>query len=180
MIRNLRSMDNIDELEFLFLTAPVGMAVPDPDLRLLRINEFLGSFNAKPIETLIGQTLEEVLPELAPQFVPWIQQAIETREPIHGLDITTSEPTEPSADDMMAQTLDVLIPARMRTAHLKYITTFEGSADRAWERQSVRGQRSNGEELRSERNQSLSPSGSLSRISGSVPLGDEPMEGLLL
>ena len=38
----------------------------------------------------------------------------------------------------------------MRTAHLKYITTFEGSADQAWERQSVRGQRSNGEEFPAE------------------------------
>ena len=96
MIRNLRSMDNVDELEFLFLTAPVGMAVLDRDLRLLRINEFLASFNVKPIETLIGQTLEEVLPELAPQFVPWIQQAINAREPIHGVDITGSKPTEPA------------------------------------------------------------------------------------
>ena len=94
MIRNLQSMDNVDELEFLFLTAPVGMAVLGRDLRLLRINELLASLNAKPLETLVGRTLEEVLPELAPQLTPWIQQAILTQESIHGVDIASSQPTE--------------------------------------------------------------------------------------
>ncbi|MCZ6853126.1 MAG: PAS domain S-box protein [Gammaproteobacteria bacterium] len=78
----------------MFLTAPVGMAVLDRDLRLLRINEFLGSLTGKPLATLVGRTLEEVLPEIAPQFVPWIQQVIDTRKPILDVNITGSQSNE--------------------------------------------------------------------------------------
>jgi len=87
-------MDNRDDLVYLFRTAPVGMAVLDRDLRLLRINEWLGAINGKPVETLVGRTLEEVFPELAPHFIPWIRQVFDTQEPILGAEVSGLGPTE--------------------------------------------------------------------------------------
>ena len=79
-----------DELEHLFRTAPVGMAVLDSDLRLQRINAWLSATTGEPVEAHIGRTLKEVLPESASQLIPLLQKVIDTKEPVVGLYIEVS------------------------------------------------------------------------------------------
>jgi two-component system sensor kinase FixL len=87
-------MDDGDELGHLFRTAPVGLAVLDRGLRLLRVNEYLGAFGGNPVETCVGRTLEEAFPEFASQLVLSLQQVIETKEPILGVEVALPAPTE--------------------------------------------------------------------------------------
>lgn len=63
-------MDTLDELGHLYRTAPVGLALLDRDLRFVRINEWLATINGKPVEAHVGRTLEEIIPEIAPQIIP--------------------------------------------------------------------------------------------------------------
>ncbi|MEG3900328.1 MULTISPECIES: sensor histidine kinase [unclassified Microcoleus] len=55
------------ELEHLYSTAPIGLCLLDPDLKFLRINERLAEMNGLPVDFHIGKTVDEILPDLAPQ-----------------------------------------------------------------------------------------------------------------
>ncbi len=63
-------MDTLDEPGHWYRTAPVGLALLDRDLRFMRINEWLVTINGKPVEAHVGRTLEEIIPEIAPQIIP--------------------------------------------------------------------------------------------------------------
>lgn len=51
------------------------------------INEWLQSRTNKPSGSPVGQTLEEVLPEVAVEFTPYIREVVDTRQPIVGVEI---------------------------------------------------------------------------------------------
>lgn len=66
-----------------FLTSsPIGLALFDKELRYLYANESLATLNDLPLQDHLGRTLQEVLPQVAPEFVPMLQQILETREPV--------------------------------------------------------------------------------------------------
>ena len=66
------------------------MAVVDRELRFIRVNEWLSAIPGKPVEALVGRKLEEFYPELAAQIMPWFRQAIDTQEPVLGVEIGVS------------------------------------------------------------------------------------------
>jgi two-component system CheB/CheR fusion protein len=53
-----------NEIETLYRTAPVGMALVDRNRRFLKINQQFADVNGRSIEEHIGCTLKEILPEL--------------------------------------------------------------------------------------------------------------------
>jgi two-component system CheB/CheR fusion protein len=53
------------EIETLYKTAPVGMALIDRNKRFLKINQHLADLTGRPIEDLIGRSLREGAPALA-------------------------------------------------------------------------------------------------------------------
>ena len=53
------------ELESIYRTAPIGLGVPDTDLRFERVNERLAEMNGLPVEAHIGHTVRELRPDLA-------------------------------------------------------------------------------------------------------------------
>lgn len=66
-----------------FLTSsPIGLALFDKELRYLYANESLATLNDLTLQDHLGRTLQEVLPQVAPEFVPMLQQILETREPV--------------------------------------------------------------------------------------------------
>lgn len=66
-----------------FLTSsPIGLALFDTDLRYLYANEALAKLNDLSLQDHLGRTLEEVLPQIAPEFAPMLRQILETREPV--------------------------------------------------------------------------------------------------
>lgn len=70
------------EIESIYQTAPVGLAILDTDLRYLRINQQLAASNGMTIEDHIGRKFWEVVPELTHQIEPLLHQVLATGEPI--------------------------------------------------------------------------------------------------
>ena len=83
------------ELEHLFTTIPIGMCLLDHDLRYLYINKVLADFNGRPVADHIGQTLEEMIPDVAPLVAPLYRQVLETGKPCRGIEVRSGTQPEP-------------------------------------------------------------------------------------
>ena len=85
------------ELENLYDTTPVGLALLDREFRYLRINEELAVINGLPVEEHIGKTGPEVVPDVTDTVTPIMNRVFETGEPALGMEVTgwtraTNEP----------------------------------------------------------------------------------------
>jgi len=76
------------ELEMLYHTAPVGLALFDSELRYLRINERLADINGLPPADHIGRSLKEVLPGVTDTVAPILEQVLTTGEPALDIEVT--------------------------------------------------------------------------------------------
>lgn len=70
------------ELELIYRTAPMGMALFDRDLRYVRINDKLAEINGREVAEIVGRTLCEVIPDLADDLEPLLRGVLETGEPV--------------------------------------------------------------------------------------------------
>jgi len=89
------AQDRLDELETIYDTAPVGMCVLDRDLRYVRVNQVLAEINGFSVEEHIGKTVRELLPKLADDAEPALQQVLKTGEPIRNIEISSETPSQP-------------------------------------------------------------------------------------
>lgn len=85
----------LSELEVLYRTAPIGLAVFDRELRFLRINDHLAAINGFPAEAHIGKTPAELVPDLAEQASALLHRILETGEPQLGVEIVGETPAQP-------------------------------------------------------------------------------------
>jgi two-component system CheB/CheR fusion protein len=85
------------ELETLYHTAPVGLALFDTELRYLRINERLADINGLPAAEHIARSLEDLLPGLVESVAPILRQVLATGEP--ALDLEVSGRTHKDPDN---------------------------------------------------------------------------------
>lgn len=76
-----RSRRQLLELETLYRTAPIGLALVNRDLRFLRINHKLAEIDGMPIDAHIGRTLREVVPNVADTIEPLYRRVIGQRRP---------------------------------------------------------------------------------------------------
>ena len=70
------------EWDFLYQTAPVGLAIYDRELRYVRVNESLARMNGVPANSHPGATVREIIPDLAPALEPLLREVIDTGKPI--------------------------------------------------------------------------------------------------
>jgi PAS domain S-box-containing protein len=66
-------------LDVLFERAPVGLAVVDPQLRYLRVNQRLAEMQGRSARDHLGQTVAETSPTLGPALARGFQSALEGR-----------------------------------------------------------------------------------------------------
>jgi PAS domain S-box-containing protein len=88
----------LDELERLYATTPVGLAVIDGALRYRRVNRMLAETNGASVEAHLGRTVFEMVPDLAAKALVATRRVIETGEPLLGLEFvgeTRARPGEP-------------------------------------------------------------------------------------
>jgi PAS domain S-box-containing protein len=78
------------ELDQIYQTAPVGLALMDCKLRYLRVNEQLAKFHRLPAEDHIGLSIFDVIPEIAPKVESIIEATIESGEPILDQDVAAA------------------------------------------------------------------------------------------
>lgn len=83
------------ELEALYRSAPVGLAVVDTSFRFVRINEQLADMNGLSAADHIGRTIAEILPDLAGQAEQAMRHIFETGEPLFGMEIVGETPAKP-------------------------------------------------------------------------------------
>jgi PAS domain S-box-containing protein len=89
---------DLNELETLYRTAPVGLGLVDRDLRYVRINERLAAINGKPPGEHIGRTIREIIPEIASQVEPIFRRVFESGEPILDVETSGTLPAEPEVE----------------------------------------------------------------------------------
>jgi len=86
--RNERDMARqYAELENLYDTTPVGLSLVTRDMRWTRINESMARINGFPVESHIGQRLDELLPDLGGTLNDIYREVFETGEPCLGAKI---------------------------------------------------------------------------------------------
>jgi PAS domain S-box-containing protein len=77
----------LEELENLYRSAPIGLALMDTDCRFVRINEFLAKRSARPDEDLIGRGFFELFPELEERTRPLCKEVLKTGEAVRGVEL---------------------------------------------------------------------------------------------
>lgn len=83
------------EIEAIYATVPLGLAVLDTELRFLRVNERLAEINGIPDAEHLGRTVRSIVPDLADKAEPLLRQVLATGQPILDLEIvgaTTAQP----------------------------------------------------------------------------------------
>lgn len=76
------------EIETLYKTAPIGMATVDRNMRFLRANQHFADFAAHDMESLVGRTLEDIVPTLAVRMAAPINEVFEQAKEVVNLDAT--------------------------------------------------------------------------------------------
>jgi PAS domain S-box-containing protein len=94
---NRAYQEQLAEMEQLYRTAPVGLAVIDRDYRHLRINERLATVNGMPVGQTIGRTLREVVPAIAPVVEGIVDRVLASGEPILNFELGGAAPAHPTA-----------------------------------------------------------------------------------
>jgi PAS domain S-box-containing protein len=88
MPKGLGSPDVRDLLRELFQHSAVGVAVLDSDLRFVYINPALAEINGQPVEDHLGRSIEQVVPDLAPQARASFEEVLGTGQPLLGWELT--------------------------------------------------------------------------------------------
>lgn len=91
-----RLREQFAELEQIYRTAPIGLALHDRSLRWVRINERLAAIDGLPVEAHIGRTLQEVIPDIAQIVAPILEKVLDSGEPVLDLEIQGTTPAEPN------------------------------------------------------------------------------------
>lgn len=85
----------LSEIESIYQTAPIGMAVLDTELRFVRINQKLAEINGLSVESHIGRSVRELLPALADEAEPQLRQILQTGKPVLNIEISGETPAQP-------------------------------------------------------------------------------------
>ena len=83
------------ELETLYRTAPIGLALVDRKLRYRRMNQRLAEINGASIEGCIGRTLREVAPGVVDMIEPLYRQVFATGQPVRNMEVHGTTPAQP-------------------------------------------------------------------------------------
>ena len=82
-----RAREQFAELEQIYRTAPIGLAVYGPDLRYLRVNEQLARFNGLAAERHAGLMTRDVNPDVAKAVEPYLRRVFSRGESILNVEI---------------------------------------------------------------------------------------------
>jgi diguanylate cyclase (GGDEF)-like protein/PAS domain S-box-containing protein len=79
-------------LENIYAASPLGMCLLDADQRYIKVNETLASINGLSIEQHLGRPPNEVLPELADDFLDYLQRVLTNGEQLFNREISGTTP----------------------------------------------------------------------------------------
>jgi PAS domain S-box-containing protein len=85
-------------VESVLATAPVALCVLDTEFRFVRANDVVAAMNGLPVSAHIGRTVADVVPHLWPQVAPIYRQVLEAGEPVLGLEVSGTLPSDPAVE----------------------------------------------------------------------------------
>jgi PAS domain S-box-containing protein len=91
----MASPDRVDRAERLYAIAPVGLCYFDTDLRFRYVNEWLARINGLSVEAHLGQTIGELLKDVAADVAPQLRHVIETGQPVTEGEVEAETPAHP-------------------------------------------------------------------------------------
>jgi PAS domain S-box-containing protein len=92
-----RGRQQFAELDLLYRSLPVALAVFGRDMRFLRVNDEISKFNGIPVAAHIGLTVREVAPAFANVMERYLQQVFQTGEPVSNVELQGGTLQEPDA-----------------------------------------------------------------------------------
>ena len=87
--------EQLDQLQTLYNSAPIGLALFDRELRFQRVNAFLAEINGLPVADHLGKLAWEIIPDLRASAEPLMQKVIASGEPLIGIELTGETPAHP-------------------------------------------------------------------------------------
>lgn len=85
----------LNELQSLYNSAPIGLALLDREFRFQRINSVLAEMTGLPVEAHIGQLASDLIPEFRSAVEPLFRHTLETGESRTGIEFSTETPAKP-------------------------------------------------------------------------------------
>jgi PAS domain S-box-containing protein len=82
---------HLAELDAVFLTAPLGLAFLDSELRVLRVNDALAEMRGMPADELVGTPVDEVVD--TPELLPPLREVARTGEPALDMEFVVRDRT---------------------------------------------------------------------------------------
>jgi PAS domain S-box-containing protein len=100
-----RSQRQLAELQGVYASAPVGLAVLDPELRYLRVNEALAQMNGLPADVHIGRRAAELIPNLSSKMDDLVRNVLKTGEPLINYESSSDVPASPGQERSWLQSI---------------------------------------------------------------------------
>src|SRR5712692_415264 len=82
-----RSRQQFAELDLLYRSLPIALAVFGRDMRFLRVNGEVSKFNGLPAAAHIGLTIREVAPDFANAAESYLQKVFQTGKPVSNVEM---------------------------------------------------------------------------------------------
>ncbi len=85
-------VERAEEVLDQFANAPIGLCYFDKDLRFRYINQWLADLHGPSPELHLGESIHEIIDEVAVRVVPKLRQVLKTGEPIVDGEVEASTP----------------------------------------------------------------------------------------
>lgn len=95
LTRDSQLADQVEELNALYASAPIGLAFFSRDYRYLRINEELASSNGRTVAEHIGRSVREIIPDHAATLEQVIDRVFSNGVALRDLEFTAASPHAP-------------------------------------------------------------------------------------
>jgi len=82
-----RAREQFAELDLIYRTAPIGLAIYGPDLRYLRVNEHMARMNGFPAEQHVGMMTRDVNLDIGKAVEPYLRRVFARGESIQNVEI---------------------------------------------------------------------------------------------
>ena len=90
--------ERLNELQSLYDSAPIGLALLDRDMRIQRINHVLAEMIGHPADKLLAKSVLEIAPCVKETVAPKIAQALETGKPVTDLELSMEKQGGPDGE----------------------------------------------------------------------------------
>jgi PAS domain S-box-containing protein len=89
---------SLSQLETIYRSVPVGLAVHGHDLRFVRVNERMAEINGAPVDAHAGRSVRELLPQLADAIESRLRHVLDTGEPLMHVEIVGETALHPGVE----------------------------------------------------------------------------------